>query len=384
MDIVYGIRDITLNIIKKYDQILILFIRFIAGIIIYDVIGDIGYYNQAFVAISNMGAVFNIFMGILFAILPLNANYLMLIFFTTIQFTSQLEIASIVFLGLACVFLFYGHFAKKENVLIILTIFAFHFNIPYIVPIIAGIFFSITSIIPIAIGIFVISYGRLIMNLVDSGQVTVTGSIEAIDIGIDEILHAFMSIYETFTANSEPIQNLIFTTIAMFVTFVFVYIISRLSVNYSKELAICLGTILNIFSFILASMFSDLVPSVMFIFVFSILSGVFMYLYNFFVSALDYRRAGRVEFQDEDYYYYVKYIPKKISSYSYKPDNDNTYEYSLDDIEVIENDLKPVRKRENIYIEQQTDKEDYRNINKINKNKTRTTIRGSKRYVEKD
>lgn len=310
MDAIYQLRETIISIIKKYEPILTFSVKFITGLFVFALINSIGHYNAAFSFIGNLGWFINIFLGLLFAILPLNAVYLIIMIFLTIQFTAQLEIALIVFLGLLSMFLFYGHFGKKENVLILATVMGFYFNLPYIVPLVAGLYFSITSIIPISIGIFIWSYSYLIIELVTYETTVETGTLAVLDLDLDEILHSFMRVYESFTMGGDAVQNWIVVTIAMFIPFIFVYIISRLSINYSKELAIALGSVLNIFAFLFASLFINLGFGIIPILFFNILSAAMVYMYSFFYVVLDYKRTQRVEFQDEDYYYYVKLIPK--------------------------------------------------------------------------
>ena len=311
------LRSNLLYFVKRYEPFLVFGLKFISGLFIYGAINNIGHYNQAFSLISGLGFLFTIFMGLLFAILPLNANYLIMVLFTTIQFTAQLEVALIVFLGLLSTFLFYGHFGKKENVLIIIVIMGFHFNMPFIAPIMAWLYFGLTSIIPISIGVFIWSYSRMIMDFIYPGVADgalAEGALAALDIEIDELMAALMSIYESFVTGGYAVQSWLIVTIAMFAPFIFVYIISKLSINYSKELSIVLGTLLSIFTFIFASLFVDLGFGPLAIIFFAPFNGAMLYLYNFFNVSLDYRHAQRVEFQDEDYYYYVKLIPKRRSA----------------------------------------------------------------------
>lgn len=312
MDAMIEIRESVINIIKRYQNAFDFIVKFIVGIVIYSSINNIGYAgaNFDFMASGFMGIMFVVFMGVLFAILPMNANYVLMILATTIQFSSQLEIAVVVFVGLLAMFLFYGHFSKKEGTLVIATLMAFYFNMPYMIPIVAGMYFGVTAIIPIAIGVFIWSYSHLIMDLISDASVGITLETLSME-DLDDVLDAFTQLYQSISSGGEQIQNAIVITIAMFMSFIFIYIVSRLNIDYSREIAIGLGTVLNIFLFVFVSMFSNLDFSMVGIIFFAILSGCFMYLFSFFDKALDYQKAERVEFQDEDFLYQVKVIPKR-------------------------------------------------------------------------
>ena len=41
-----------------------------------------------------------------------------------------------------------------------------------------------------------------------------------------------------------------------------------------------------------------------------IISIVIAYIYDFFIFAVDYTRTEYTQFEDDDYYYYVKAVPK--------------------------------------------------------------------------
>lgn len=344
MEILYQIREIIIAFTKRYDAIISFALRFFSGIFIYSVIMGIGNYNLAFAAMSDLGFMFTSFMGLLFAILPLSASYVIMILVTVVQFSAQLEIAIIVFIGLATMFLFYGHFGKRESVLVIAMLMGFHFNMPFIVPIIAGMYFGLTSIIPMSIASLIFSYSHLIFGILDYENGAAVGlNLDMItDMEIEDLFSSFMQLYDSFSLDSTPVQSWIFLTVAIFVVFIFVYIVSRLPINYGKELAIGLATIMNLFAFIFISFFVELGIGIGMIIFMSILSSAIMIVYNFFKSALVYSSAGRVEFSDEDFYYYVKYIPKIKTTnpapfqngfFSKKQniENDSDFEDDLDD-----------------------------------------------------
>ena len=315
METMIEIRESIINVIKRYQTIFDFLIKFVVGVMIYAAINNIGHGgdNFAFLSSGGMAVMFTVFMGVLFAILPMNANYIFMILFTTIQFSSQLEVALVVFIALLSIFLFYGHFSKKEGMLVIGTLMAFYFNIPYVIPLIAGMYFGVTAIIPIGIGALIWSYSDLVNSLM-GGEGSLAVTLDAItDVDLDEVLDAFMALYESFSTGGEQVQNWLFLTISMFMAFIFVYIVSRLSIDYAKEIAIGMGTVLNIFLFMFASAFTTIELNVVAIVFFALFSGGIVYIFSFFDMALDYPKSQRVEFQDDDYYYQVKMIPKRKS-----------------------------------------------------------------------
>ena len=45
-----------------------------------------------------------------------------------------------------------------------------------------------------------------------------------------------------------------------------------------------------------------------------LLAAVIGLIYNFFIFSVDYTRTEHVQFEDDDYYYYVKAVPKMTVS----------------------------------------------------------------------
>jgi predicted lipid-binding transport protein (Tim44 family) len=91
---------------------------------------------------------------------------------------------------------------------------------------------------------------------------------------------------------------------------IMVYVISRLAIDYAKELAIGLGCAAIIFGHLMASAFGGISVSMGQIILMTVICGALAWLGRFFDPMLDYKRAEYVQFQDDDNYYYVRLIPK--------------------------------------------------------------------------
>ena len=86
-----------------------------------------------------------------------------------------------------------------------------------------------------------------------------------------------------------------------------VFILKNLSVDYSWSIAIVAGVITQ-----LAVIFiGDFLPVSAGSMIFGIVASVVIALiYQFFVFAVDYTRTEYLQYEDDDYYYYVKAVPK--------------------------------------------------------------------------
>lgn len=89
-----------------------------------------------------------------------------------------------------------------------------------------------------------------------------------------------------------------------------VYIIRRLKVNYSWMLAIGSGSLLYLIVMLIGIYAFDVtvsIPACIINAVLAVVAGVILHLFLF---SVDYTRTEYVQFEDEEYYYYVKAVPK--------------------------------------------------------------------------
>ena len=97
---------------------------------------------------------------------------------------------------------------------------------------------------------------------------------------------------------------------AFIVTTILVYLVRRLSVDYAWTIAIIAGALLDIVILLVGDLIYDTNFSIFGVLFGSILSIVTAFLVQFFRFNLDYTRTEKVQFEDDEYYYYVKAVPK--------------------------------------------------------------------------
>ena len=97
---------------------------------------------------------------------------------------------------------------------------------------------------------------------------------------------------------------LIFTLVILVV-----YGISRLSIDYSWYIAIGVGTLINVIGLSMqASNIQGM--SIAMVIAGSVIGGLIAALAQFMGCTLDYAQKEYLQFEDDDYYYYVKAVPK--------------------------------------------------------------------------
>lgn len=318
-------RASIITFFKRYEIAILFILKFVIGVSIFMAINSISLHNNALGSALKPPILFatNMALGLLFTILPLTLSYLLMIIATTISFSSSVEVLTIICLFLLCVLFLYASLFKKESLFIVATIVAFYFRVPYLIPILAGLYFGISTIIPISIGVIMWNLIPVMTDLATKNNRMPTGILDFASYPKNIIL-VYSSIFSDIIIRSTIISEI---TVFMLVIVV-VYIIRKLSINYSKELAIFMGGFTSIIGFIILSCFIDLSFSIGSMIFMNIICIMIAYIVKFFDVLVDYKCAEILEFQDEEFYYYVKAIPKiKIDI---KTTNDKSLVSTLD------------------------------------------------------
>ena len=112
-------------------------------------------------------------------------------------------------------------------------------------------------------------------------------------------------------------QTMMVMIAACAVGILIVYLVHNLSMDYSWVIAIVLGTISELAAIFVGDFMFDVSVSISELVVGILISLLIAGIYHFFVFAVDYTRTEYAQFEDDDYVYYVKAVPKVVVS---KPD----------------------------------------------------------------
>ncbi|MDR2650606.1 MAG: hypothetical protein LBB94_12965 [Clostridiales bacterium] len=279
--------------------------KLLVGVIIFSVLSNIGEYAAGFAKLFTAPLALPVIMllGILYVVLPATMSYALMIAVIGIQLSSNIEVAALTVLFLLCLLFFYMRLAPKESVLILFTLAAFYFKIPYLVPILAGLYCGVTALIPIGIGVFLwdlLPVMKLLMTYKSAGS-----NIMEIPKTLGELLPAIVNSVVTH-------QDWIFTAFIFAMVVLAVYGISRINLDYSKDISVGLGALLTVVSFIIARVLANMEANIASVVLYVVISAIIAEIVRFFDIVLDYSRSERVEFEDEDNYYFVKVVPKVL------------------------------------------------------------------------
>lgn len=212
-------------------------------------------------------------------------------------FSLSAEMGLLMFISFLIMLILFFRFTPKEGLFLILIPMAFFLKIPYVIPIAAGLLCTPLSIVSVTCGtiiyfmIKVIGENAIAINNM-SGESTGSASINSI---INMIIN-----------NSE----MVLTVLAFAITIVIVYMIKRSSTNNAWTIAILTGGIVDFVIILIGSFVLNTETSILWLIVSTILSIVLACILQFFVFSVDYSRIEHTQFEDDEYYYYVKAVPK--------------------------------------------------------------------------
>ena len=195
-------------------------------------------------------------------------------------------------------FILYFRFTPHDTLAVLLTPICFVLKIPYVVPVAMGLIGTPASAVSVASGIIVYYTIHYI-----SQSATVLNTFEE-----DGALQKFRYVIDGIIEN----KAMFVTIVAFVVTLLVVYFIRRLSVDYSWTVAMITGTLANILILLFGDLMYNTNISIVGVILGSVVSVLLAKVLEFFVFNVDYSRTENVQFEDDEYYYYVKAVPKNI------------------------------------------------------------------------
>lgn len=202
-------------------------------------------------------------------------------------------VATITFL---LIYLLYFRFTANSSIWVIVTMLMFLLKIPYAVPVIAGLAGGAFTAVPVCFGV-VIHY---IIKFSADYSAAITANVEGTD-----LMQKF-----SFVIDGIFCDGLILSILSFVITIVLVAIIKKLAIDYAWLYAIIAGTLTNFIILLIGNIIFSAGLSILAIIVNSILALGAGYVFDILLFSADYSRTERVQYEDDDYYYFVKAVPK--------------------------------------------------------------------------
>ena len=290
------LKQILKTLYSKYEVYITPLLKFLLAFISLLLINSrIGYMDS----IDRMAVV--LIVALMCSFMPMNFIVVMSALFTLLHLYSfSLECAVVVGVGFVLMFLLYLRFSPKDTLVVVLMPMCFLLKIPYIIPLAMGLIGTPASAVSVACG--VIAYYMIHY---------VTQNVSVIAAMADEETPAkFRFIIDGILRNREMV-----VTIAAFaITVVMVYLIRRLSIDYAWTIAMVAGVVVNIMVLLVGDLMFDINVALFGVIFGNIVALLLALVLQFFVFNVDYSRTEKVQFEDDEYYYYVQAVPKVVVS----------------------------------------------------------------------
>ncbi len=292
------IKDRLIRFYSKYETYLFPVVKFIVAIVLFTVINmNIGFMEK----ISRFPIA--LILALVCAILPVNATIWLAAFVVLADvYALSMEVAVTTLVLFAALFFLYFRFAPKDGFAAVLTPVCFKLNIPYVMPIGCSLLRDAYSVVAIICGTVIYYFldgihqnSGTLKNVVADGETAATTS--KFDISVGQLL-----------SNKE-----MYLVIAIFtITAIVVYLVRRLEVEHAWTLAIISGVLIEVVGLFAGYLVLNVSGKTLGLLIGNILSLLISFVIQFLFMNLDYARTERVQFEDDDYYYYVKAVPKKM------------------------------------------------------------------------
>ncbi|MCD8121078.1 MAG: ABC transporter permease [Clostridiales bacterium] len=208
----------------------------------------------------------------------------------------SLEIMLLTVAFLVIVVLFYYGFQPGDNYWLVLTPVFLILKIPFAAPLLVGLSGSLLSVVPVSCG--VVLYYILMYVKQNAGVLTNDASID--------ITQKYLQIIRTLVTNREMGVMIVSCILGILI----VYLIRTLSVDYAWIVAITLGTVIQLAVILAGDYLFDVSYPIGELVLGTLVAVAIAGVYHFFVFAVDYTRTEYTQFEDDDYVYYVKAVPK--------------------------------------------------------------------------
>ncbi|MFG6328254.1 MAG: hypothetical protein K1W06_02075, partial [Lachnospiraceae bacterium] len=165
-------------------------------------------------------------------------------------------------------------------------------DIPYVVPLVMGLVSAPVSVMPV-------SFGTVIYYLI-------LDTVYVINTSTDNSVNMYKLVIQQLASDTQ-----MYVSICIFaVVIIAVYFIRNMKADYSFEIAILTGSFLNLILFLGVNYLMDINVNVMQFLGGIAISCLFSWIIQFFRLPLNYSGAENLQFEDDEYYYYVRAVPK--------------------------------------------------------------------------
>ena len=278
---------------SKYEVYLTPLFKFILALIsLMCINANLGYMNKL-----SGNFVIVLVVALMCSFLPKNFIALLSAGFVSAHFYAVSLECGVVAIGIfLLMFVLYFRFSPKDTLVVVLLPLCFMLRIPYVIPIAAGLLCSPVSVVSMGCG--TVSY--YLIHYLKENEATIS------NLETEDGVAKFRYLIDGILGNKE----MLIMIIAFAAIVITVYFIRRLSVDHSWTIGMVVGAVLGVVILLMGDLAYNTQMSVGALLLGMLGSLLIAKVLQFFAFNVDYSRTEYVQFEDDEYYYYVKAVPK--------------------------------------------------------------------------
>lgn len=286
------LRENLKKIYSRNEAFILPVIKFLLSVIVLSIInGKMGYMTK----LDNMAIV--LIVSLLCSFLPTGFMAFFAMMFAVLHmYALSIETAAVGLVVFLLLYLLFLRFTAKEALVVVLTPVLCMLKLPYVMPVAMGLIGTPASCVSVGCG--VVMYYLL--------QTVITNAPTINSMGAEEATAKLRLLIDGMLGN----KAMLVMIAAFAITVIVVYLIRRMSVDHSWTIAMVAGVMIEVMILLVGDLMYDTNLSIVSALLGAVVTLIACKIIEFFRFCLDYSRTEKVQFEDDEYYYYVKAVPK--------------------------------------------------------------------------
>lgn len=285
-------KDQIEKIYARYSFYIVKILQFVLGLCVFGLINsNIGFMKALSSTVCTVGlAAVTAFLPV--GMLALVAALLVLVHL----YALSLPVAGLCLVIFLVMYIFYVRFTPKKSWLMVVAAVAVALKVPYVIPVVFGLLGAPSFAVSMMLGTIVyymLHTVKLTASAFQSG-------------GVKELLDGIMVFTKQILANKEMWMMVVVLLLAMMV----VYGVRTRGISHAWKTASVAGAIVAAVLQVSGCMTLDVSFQASFILLDLVVTVAAGLIAEFFFLSVDYSRTETLQFEDDEYYYYVKAVPK--------------------------------------------------------------------------
>ena len=293
MTILLTFRDNIKNFLSRYDFVFVPIGKFIAALIIFYYINLQMGYMPVLTQFSTIAILALVSAFLPVEVMTVIGGFMIVLHSSKISLDVMLACVAIILIF----YCGYMRFVSKTGIITLLIPIFYMLKLTYTIPIIMGFMVGPTAVVPVIFGVVLYYYQETIREVIG----VLANASET-----DEVFVGYRYLMDSLINNKTMLLTILVFSCVILVT----YLVYRLSFAYSWFVSFVVGGILNVVLFLVGRVKLSVDVDTASVLVGTIIGVLLASLLRFVKDILDYQKTELLQFEDDDYYYYVKAIPK--------------------------------------------------------------------------